>query len=173
MLCLFKVVGIFVCFFRTSHFILRSLRISFYYYYFWKQLSERNWGRFVLSEEALCSSFKTSWELRPSLHGGQIVTLTHNACLQVSFNSFRGVDSESDRQDAEQLTVIFQPPAFKLQLLQRGFLFPALTRNTVSWRTWASAQEPLTFLTKQTRVTLKVTLVLSFQQVQPLVLIGS
>lgn len=51
------------------------------------------------------------------------MTLTHNACLQVSFNSFRGVDSESDRQDAEQLTVIFQPPAFKLQLLQRGFLF--------------------------------------------------
>lgn len=34
----------------------------------------------------LCSSFKTSWELRSSFHGGQIVTLTHNACLQVSFN---------------------------------------------------------------------------------------
>lgn len=76
------------------------------------------------------------------------MTLTHNACLQVSFNSFRGVDSESDRQDAEQLTVIFQPPAFKLQLLQRAFLFSGTHRNTVSWRTWASAQGLLTFLTK-------------------------
>lgn len=48
----------------------------------------------------------------------------------------------------KNLTVIFQVPAFRLLLLQHGFLSPALTRNTVSWRTWASAQEPLTFLTK-------------------------